>query len=453
MQEQIVFGGRTIAVTLPDATRVVRARLEPAPVPCEGLDESVHNALQEPMGLPPIRELVRPGSRVTVAFDDPTVPSQAAVWQASLRQVLAELERGGVQRSRITLLCAGGLHRKFTRSELAAVVGADLVREFGYRVLCHDAEESSGLSYLGITESGYEVEINRLVTDSDLTVYVGAGGRSGAGEGWRSVCVGLGSYRSIRWLHPAGSEGREAVLSEMGAWVEDNLGRERIFRIETVSTDSGRSHAVWSGRIADVRQAILEEAPTEPRPVFSAPEEKADIVICGVPDWSPWSAYGVTDPILTLISTGLGFLGDAIESAGRPGCSVILATPCPDRWDDPHHPAHREIWDRILPWSLDPDRIMDQYEDDFAHRTDYLHRYRHCHGFHPMHSLLDLSALARRRYAGRVYAAGAEAPYLPEHIGFEPAKTVEDAVSRARSFHGNDAPIALVQTPPIHSRR
>ena len=48
-----------------------------------------------------------PGSRVTIAFDDPTVPCFAPVWEPAIKLVIAELEKGGVKRSNITLVSAG----------------------------------------------------------------------------------------------------------------------------------------------------------------------------------------------------------------------------------------------------------------------------------------------------------------------------------------------------------
>lgn len=77
---------------------------------------------------------------------------------------MEELETGGVKKSQITLLCANALHRKFTRRELAKIIGKDLVKEFGYRLVCHDAEDFENLTYLGTSESGYDVEINKLAT-------------------------------------------------------------------------------------------------------------------------------------------------------------------------------------------------------------------------------------------------------------------------------------------------
>lgn len=205
------------------------------------LKATIEAALQNPLGLPPLRELARPGSKVTIAFDDPTVPCFAPVWEAAIRSVLEELDLSGVKRRDTFLLCANALHRKFTRAELARVIGKALVEEFGYRLLCHDAEDPENLTYLGRSASGYDVEINRLVADSDLTIYVNTVVWRGFNGGWKSICVGLSTYRSIRWHHTPETMSMSIdrnpmheMLNEMGNLIEEKFGKKRIFKIETV---------------------------------------------------------------------------------------------------------------------------------------------------------------------------------------------------------------------------
>ena len=75
------------------------------------------------------------------------------------------------------------------------------------------------------------------------------------------------------------------------------------------------------------------------------------------------------NPILTLISSGLGYLGGYIEALGKPGCTVVLATPCPETWDMEHHPSYSEAWDRVLPQTRDPYEIMRAVRRRSSRRT------------------------------------------------------------------------------------
>jgi hypothetical protein len=243
------------------------------------------------------------------------------------------------------------------------------------------------------------------------------------------------------------------ILNEMGSLVEEKIGRQRIFKIETALANPLQVHKVWTGGIYETRQAALDLMKSHLKPRREILSEKADIVLYGIPNWSPYAAFSVMNPILTVLSTGLGYVGGVIEAMGKPGCTVILASPCPDIWNHTHHPTHKEIWDRILPNFRDPYEIADLYEEDFAHRPDYIYKYRYCYGFHPMHGLMTTYPLKRLRHANKVFVAGAESPALIEHLGFEPTVTIEDAIQKALAIHGRDASIAFVQYPAVTFRQ
>jgi hypothetical protein len=460
MEEQIVFGDRMIPVKLPDRTKFLPQGLSTSLPAVPDLKTAIQEALKRPLGLPPLRDLAKPGWKVTIAFDDPTVPCYGPVWEPAIRSVLEELEHAGVKKRDAFLLCANALHRKFTRRELAKVIGKGLVEEFGYRLLCHDAEDRENLVYLGTSPNGYDVEVNRLVTDCDLTVYINTVVWRGFNGGWKSICVGLSTYRSIRWHHsPEGMSmsiernPMHEMLDEMGSFLEEKIGKRRIFKMETVLANPLQVARVWTGTVGETRRAALEVLKKQYPPRREMAEEKADILIYGIPDWSPYASFSVMNPLLTLVSTGLGYLGGVIEALGKPGCSVILATPCPDQWDDVHHPCYREVWHEVLGRSKDPYEIRDLFEEDFAHRPEYLYKYRYGYGFHPIHGILATYPLKRLNHAARVLVAGAQKPSLVTHLGFEPAETVEAAIARAEQIHGEDSSIIFIRNPLARSRQ
>jgi hypothetical protein len=461
METQIVFGDRMMPVTLAEPVQSAPPGLSTTLAATADIESEISRALAMPLGRPPLAEMARPDWKVTIAFDDPTVPCFAPVWEPAIKAVIADLEKAGVKRSNITLLCANALHRKFTRRELARVIGNDLVREFGYRLICHDAEDADNLTYLGTSASGYDVEINKLVTDSDLTVYVNTVVWRGFNGGWKSICVGLGSYRSIRWHHSPDSMSMSMnknrmheILDEMGSLIENKIGKERIFKIETVLANPLEVHKIWAGGITETRRAVLEVMKSQLKPRREIVDDKADIVLYGIPNWSPYAAFSVMNPLLTLVSTGLGYFGGVIEAMGKPGCTAILVTPCPDQWNRTHQPTHDEIWQNILPHCRDPYEIVDRFEDDFAHRPDYIYKYRFCNGFHPMHGLMTTYPLKRMQHAARVIVAGAENPQDIERVlGFETTASVEAAVEKARGYHGKDASVVFVQYPQLACRQ
>ncbi|HEX8100916.1 MAG TPA: lactate racemase domain-containing protein [Actinomycetota bacterium] len=459
--EELVFGAGWVSAELPDDTRVVSPGIS-LPLPAvPDLEAGILQALRAPLEQPPLRDLARGARRVTVAFDDPTVPCYAPLWSTALPLILDELSAAGVSDDSITLVCANALHRQFTADEISRLVGAGVVSRFqgDGRLRCHDAENPDELVHLGTTPEGHDVEISRLVTDADLTIYLNASTTRGFSGGWKSVCVGLSSYRSIRSHHDPDTMSMSLernrmheILGAMGEVVERALGPGRIFKIETVLSNPLQVHRVFAGSVGATRRAVLELLRANQPARRTLLDDKVDVLVYGVPDWSPYAAFSHTNPILTLISTGLGYLGGLIEAVGKPGCTVILATPCPDRWDDVHHPSYREVWDSVIPATRDPYAAREQFEPELAAREDYIEKYRFGFGFHPVHPIMALYPLKRLRHAGRVLVAGAEDPGVVRHAGFEAVPSIEAGIAAAKEIHGPAPSVGLVRYPPAVNR-
>ena len=457
MRTELVFGPDTVSVELPDDTVFPSAGISvPFPV-ADDLEAAVRQALDEPLDTPPLRELARGAKRVTIAFDDPTVQMYAPLWPVAFKEVLRDLDDAGVPEDGIHLLCANALHRKFTHEEIGKLIGTDIVAAFADRLTCHDAEDPDNLVHLGTTEAnGYHVEINKAVIDSDLVVYLNCSTVRGFSGGWKSVCVGLSTWRSIRHHHNPDDMSMSldrnrmhAMLDEMGALVTERLGPRRFFKLETVEANPIQVSRIFGGTIDACRAAAVEMRRGHQPARRDLIDERADVVVYGVPDWSPYAAFSYTNPLLTLVSTGLGYLGGVIEAFGKPGCTVILATPCPDRWDHDRHPSYRQVWDEVLSTSLDPYEIERTHFEPYAKRPTYVDAYRHRFGFHGSHAVMATVPLKRLKHAGRVCVAGAEDPALPRHVGFDAFATVEDALADA---NGNGASVACVRYPSAFNR-
>lgn len=456
MKQMLVYGDSFIEAEVPDSAEIVPPGISIPLTPIDDIASAVDSALSSPLDTPPLRDLVKPGDRVLVAFDDPTVPCYFPLWPIALRSIIRELVEGGVDTSHITLVCANALHRQFTHDELARLIGHDLETEFKDRLFCHDAEDAAGMTAIGVTRNGYHVDLNTKVVDSDLVVYLNCSTTRGFSGGWKSICVGLSSYRSIAHHHTPDimsmsfdRNRMHEMLDEMGALTIEELGERRFFKVETVLANPLQVAAIFGGTVDGTRRAALDLNRANLVNRRDMIDEKADVVLYGVPDWSPYAAYSFTNPILTLISTGLGYLGGMIEALGKPGCTVILATPCIDRWDHDRHPSYKEVWDRIIPETKDPFEARQLYEHEFATREDYIERYRNGFGFHGSHGVMALYPLKRLRHAGRVIVAAPSDPSLPHHVGFDTADTVEDAIAEA----GVTSRIAVVQYPMAFSRQ
>ena len=456
----VVCGSRFETARLPDDTQVISPGFSLPLDPCEDLETEVRNAIDRPLDRPPLRDQVKAGHRVTIAFDDPTVPCYAPVWATALPMLVDELETAGVERKNISLVCANSLHRKFTHDELTKILGEEVVGQHSDRLRCHDAEDPDDMVHLGKTPSGLDVELSKAVTDSDLTIYLNCSTMRGFSGGWKSVCVGLSGYRSIHHHHTPDimsmsldRNRMHEMLNEMGDVVETTLGPERIFKLETALASPVAVHTMYGGSVTATRAAVVEKLKQHQPARRDLVEEPVDIVVYGIPDWSPYSAFSHTNPILDIISTGLGYLGGMIQALGRQGCTVILSTPCPWRWNEKHHPSYREVWETVLPETKDPDEARMRFEPELAARSDYIEKYRFGNAFHPVHATMALYPLKRLRHASRVIVAGAEDPAVPRHIGFDSAPDVATAINMARADLGSSASIAFVENPMAYNRQ
>src|SRR4029453_10824959 len=102
----------------------------------------------------------------------------------------------------VHLIAALALHRRMTEAELRYCLGDRVYDAFapGGALYNHDAEDTDNMAFLGETEQGEEVEINRRAAESDLLVYVNINLVAMDG-GHKSVATGLASYKSLRHHH------------------------------------------------------------------------------------------------------------------------------------------------------------------------------------------------------------------------------------------------------------
>jgi nickel-dependent lactate racemase len=142
--------------------------------------------------------------RLTIAFDDVSLPLPPMEppdnRQRVVEAVLDLAAAAGVDD--VVLIAALALHRRMTERELRHALGNRVYEAFAPhgRLLQHDAENPDELVYLGETDRGEDVEINRRAAESDLLVYVNINLVAMDG-GHKSVATGLASYRSLRHHH------------------------------------------------------------------------------------------------------------------------------------------------------------------------------------------------------------------------------------------------------------
>jgi lactate racemase len=195
---RIPYSHSSLEFTLP-STMQADVAISRLVQPVIDVPNAIREALQHPIGSPPLVELVRPGKRVCIVFTDITRASPDHLLVPAL---LAELERSGTKDEDITLLCGIGMHRPSTQAEKISKLGAEVVNR--YRVIDNEPQNPSALVDLGITPGGVPVQLHRAVVEADLLIATGIvephqyAGYSG---GRKTVAVGAAGEALIAHTH------------------------------------------------------------------------------------------------------------------------------------------------------------------------------------------------------------------------------------------------------------
>jgi nickel-dependent lactate racemase len=194
---ELAYGRQGLELTVPRGTQVL-AGTDPPPLPDPSA--AVHAALEQPLGCPPLRELLHRRSPRTVAItvSDITRPVPNAELLPPLLEVLAA---GGVERRQVTIVIGTGMHRPSTAAERLQFLGPELCGASGLRVVDHLADRPETLVRL---EGEPPLQINREFAGADLRIVTGLiephfmAGYSGGRKG---VFPALTDLRSIERFH------------------------------------------------------------------------------------------------------------------------------------------------------------------------------------------------------------------------------------------------------------
>jgi len=458
---RIPYGDSVILAELPERTRVIRQRNKPLPAFPDPA-QAVRNALKSPIAHEPLPKLVNSKSKVTIAFDDPCgfVPEQRqpGFREVAIKVLLEELDKLGVDPGNIRLVCAVGLHRKWTTRELATILGEDLPYRLGpSRLYNHDAEDKENLVFLGETKRGQEVEVDRVVTDSDQLIYV-SNPFSHFNAGWKSVAVGLSSYRSIRHHHrpfPKAS-GKSTMdpkrsafpklVNEMGEVIEKELAKNgrRVLTIEGTMNNKVPQELVHvvAGHPPEAHLKSLEIL--QKQHVVNV-EGQSDVVVYGMGNnRDPYSKLSIINPILVRnLAMSYSFSLFQNMPLVKQGGIAIFVHPCKRQFDAVKFASYIEMFEKLLPYNQDPFELWELYAEDYAHRPEYIHKYRYGYSFHGVHPLILWGQGAYGlRHLGKVFLAGATDFEVARMLGFEPFARVEEAIAEAERLLGKDCSIS-----------
>ncbi|MCS7224063.1 MAG: nickel-dependent lactate racemase [Armatimonadetes bacterium] len=494
---------------LPVGTRIIYPR-PPLP-PLEDWVAEIRKALCNPVGTDPLPALLKPGMKVTICFDDLSLPlppmKRPDIRQMVAEEVLSILADRGVDD--VHFIGAIGLHRPMTLEELRHQLGERIVKAFyPLRLYCHDAEDPTGLVFIGKTEKGEEVWLNRRVAESDLVIYININ-LSPMDGGHKSLVTGVTNYATLKHHHNAPTlltsyymdpdrSSLHRVLERQGRLIEEAV---RHFQIETVVNSrtfpspfgylekKEKDWTIWermwatavyrAGRMAPyelntriwqamrapygmigITAGAVEEVHSRTLSLLAEQQEvsvtgQSDIVVSGVPYLCPYNVNSVMNPIL-VFCLSLGYIFHLMSIGQpllRPGGVLIFTHPLYERFHQRHHPSYITFYERVLTVTRDPLQMHKSFEEAFATDPTFIFRYRRdyaYHGVHPFYMWYWGSLGAQ--YAGKVIFVGADKK-VAERIGVDVAASVSEAIEMAKDFVGNNSSVTYFHFPPIFSCR
>lgn len=460
------YGDGEMTASLPDSATVVRYGQTYVDPPAVDPVEATRRALDEPLGMPPIEELVGPGDRVAIGFPDRVKGGthDLAHRKVAIPMILDRLRTAGVRDEDITMICAIGLHRKNTEEEMRSYL-PDVVFERlrPEQITNHDAADADNLVDLGTSAHGDVVTFNRTAAEADLCIVIGHsqgnpyGGFSG---GYKTSTTGMTTWRSIAGHHTPGTMGRDdfvpinphshfrSQLNAIGHAIEEGIGK-RMFVVDAVTGGEAQVLGVFAGA-ADEVQAASWPLATQRTEVHLA-TEPADILVFGLPRSFHYGPGMGTNPVLMRQATSACIARAA--GAFREGGIVIVASAC-DGWFNeewfPSYPATFELFQDSYTVS-----DLTKHEEDFAERDEWVQAYRDGRSYHPFHafSMLYFSEVGISR-ASKVIVAGAESPQYARALEMTPTRDFDGAFRLATRLVGSNPKVLalpdFLRTSPPH---
>ena len=491
---------------LPVGTRVI---YPPPPLdPIVNLDDAIETALENPLGCDPFSAQLRSGMKVTIAFDDLSVPlppmQTPDIRQRIIENVLSKLAEHGIDD--IHIVAALGLHRRMTPGELKRVMGSRIFKAYHPdRLYNHDAEDSDNIVLVGKTTAGEVVELPSRIVESDLLVYVNVNLVSMDG-GHKSIATGLTTYRTLRHHHNVHTlmhstsymDPQNSALHDscgrMGAVVEDHV---KVFKIETSLNSNtfpgllghlqkpegewqGWEKAVFSmnrrsmdlmpyrmrrrifhslkapygvtgiaaGVTGPVHERILENVFRQQAvPV----KGQADVLLYGIPYLGAYNVDSILNPILVHCNA-VGYFFNLYR--GKPlirrGGVLIFMHPLENRFHRVHHPSYIDFYQRVLTQTRDPEEIEQRYEEAFATDPKYIDLYRNSYAYHGVHPFyMWYWACYAQDYLGRIIVVGARDKEVADTLGYDTAPNLETALEMAQDTVGATPQVTTFHIPPI----
>lgn len=192
----LAYGKGTLSIMVPDRAVIIE------PQHLDGLNDdkaAVQKALRQPLGSPPLKDIVTAADTIAIVISDMTRPTpnhKLVPW------LLEELVH--VPKENFVIINGLGSHRPNTNQELIEMLGQEIVDTV--RIINHNAFDPEELVLVGKNSYGSDVYLNKTYVNCTFKIVTGFiephffAGFSGGPKG---ICPGIAGISTIQDFHNA----------------------------------------------------------------------------------------------------------------------------------------------------------------------------------------------------------------------------------------------------------
>ncbi|MEJ2639866.1 MAG: nickel-dependent lactate racemase [Desulfosarcinaceae bacterium] len=254
------YGGASLRFRVADELvgAVLRPQTNPRP---RKISDIVNEALNAPIGSPPLENLLSPGRRVAIVVDDVTRKTPVG---EILPLILERILSRGLPLEEICVVIALGTHRPLEPAEIVTKLGAEYAHRLN--IVNTPCDDAGAFEYLGETKDRIPAEILSAVVQADIRIAIGAilphmdTGFSGGGK---MMLPGVASRRTVDAFHIRSAQRTGNQLGKKDAIARQTLEKfvaEKLrlhFIVNVVMDDRHRmAHCVAGDFIAAHRRGV-----------------------------------------------------------------------------------------------------------------------------------------------------------------------------------------------------
>ncbi|MHB8767095.1 MAG: nickel-dependent lactate racemase family protein, partial [Deferrisomatales bacterium] len=335
MKVTLKYGTRGLDVDLPQTPGFLGVLAPSEPEILADSAAAVAESLARPIASEPLARVARGRRSACVVVSDVTRPVPNTLL---LPPLLATLEAEGIDRSRILILVATGMHRPSTDAERVRLVGPEVAGR--YAVVDHLSKARDEMAEVGRIGGQVPALVNRRYLEAELKILTGFiephlwAGYSG---GRKSILPGVSSLETLQFMHGpemvAHPRCKYGVLEgnpfhEAGLEVMKLAGAD--FLVNVTLDTSKRVTGVFAGHPVEAHLAGCRFLARHCVRELEAPLDFVVTTNAGAP----------LD--CNLYQTVKGITGAAV--AVKPGGDVLIASQC---LEGAGSPEYREILERV----------------------------------------------------------------------------------------------------------